>query len=253
MNLRFVDPGIEYSINSIMMFQTEEVSDWWSESLFHFFPQLDAEKFSVLNQEEKNKYLATQLQAVYQENKEEITQKATNYQAYWDQNKQQIEEAFSDAFGLDASKVFNDIVVNITLNPVSPRFLEEHVFDVFYLNSEKGALGLSLHELTHFIWFFVWHQHFQDSYSEYEMPDLKWVLSEMVVETIMHDQRLAALNPYYEHHACVYDYFYKMQIDGKLILDTLYKMYQNNSITAFMEASIEYCRLHEGKIREQME
>ena len=82
------------------------------------------------------------------------------------------------------------MTANISLNPISPHFLKEQSFNVFYMNSEKGALGLSLHEVIHYFWFYVLNHHFDDSYGEYETPSLKWILSEMVVETIMSDERI---------------------------------------------------------------
>ena len=44
----------------------------------------------------------------------------------------------------------------MSFNPISPRYLDEQAFDVFWLNSERGALGMALHEIIHFVWFRVW-------------------------------------------------------------------------------------------------
>lgn len=44
------------------------------------------------------------------------------------------------------------------MNPIGPRFLEERCFDVFYLNSERGAIGVGIHEMVHFVWFYVWNR-----------------------------------------------------------------------------------------------
>ncbi|MCB2286611.1 hypothetical protein LGK99_05770 [Clostridium algidicarnis] len=109
----------------------------------------------------------------------------------------------------------------ILLNPISPRYLDNDSFDIFYLNSEKGALGLSLHEIIHFVWFYVWNNHFNDNYKEYETPNLKWILSEMVVEPIMRDERVKSINPYFEGGGCMYPYFNILKIEDKPILDIL--------------------------------
>ncbi len=75
----------------------------------------------------------------------------------------------------------------------------------------------------------------------------------MVVEPIMRDERLGKINPYYMDKSCVYSYFYTMEIDGKLILDTLYEMLCSMSIEEFMEKSYRYCMEHEMEIRRQMQ
>lgn len=120
--------------------------------------------------------------------------------------------------------MFNDLRGEICLKPICPRFLKEHYFHIFHLNNERGALGMSLHEIIHYLWFYVWNQEFQDSYDEYERPSLKWILSEMVVENIMRDERLSSINPYFP--GCVYDYFQNMKVDNRMILDVLDDFYK---------------------------
>ena len=41
MEITFVNPGVEYMIERIMAFQTEDESAFWSEPLYHFYTQLD--------------------------------------------------------------------------------------------------------------------------------------------------------------------------------------------------------------------
>ncbi len=249
MDLTFQDPGLGYSVDSIMDFQTGDQSDFWKAPLFYFYPQLDRTRFEALPPKEQVGYLKNTLQEVY--DSALIAQKVESYQVHWESNRKVVEEAMSDAFGLDPGALYNDLVVNVTLNSISPRYLQERRFDVFYLNSPKGALGVSLHEMVHFLWFYVWNRHFGDSFAEYETPHLKWVLSEMAVESIMRDERLRARNPYFES-GCVYDYFYQMRIDGAPILDTLNKMYHAAPIQSFMEQSYAYCLTHKKEIRAQM-
>ena len=205
-------------------------------------------------QNQAKEYLSTELKSVWYDLNDEINRKVELYNNHFDKYHEQIEAAFSEAFEIDTRKIFNDVIGNICLNPISPRFLEERYFDVFYKNSEHGALGMSLHEMIHYIWFYVWNNHFGDSYSEYERPSLKWILSEMVVESIMNDERLASINPYYprEHGGCVYSYFQDMMIQEKPILDILNQMYRENHMTDYMEIAYEYCVKNEAAIRQHI-
>ena len=140
------------------------------------------------------------------------------------------------------------------MNPIEPRFLKEKYFDIFYLNSERGAIGESIHEIIHFFWFYVWNRVFGDSYDEYERPSLKWILSEMVVESVMKDFRFSSINPYFprEHGGCIYPYFFDMKAGDALILDTLDEMYREKPIEEFMKCSYAYCQQHEAEIREHI-
>ena len=176
------------------------------------------------------------------------------YTRHWSACKDQITEALSDAFGIDCAKLFNDIQCNLSMNPVEPRFLKERCYDTFYLNSERGAIGRGIHEIIHFVWFYVWNRLFKASYDEYERPSLKWILNEMIVESVMKDERLRSINPYFprEQGGCIYPCFFDMTVDGRLILDTMDAMYRSQRITEFMRNSYAYCQEHESEIREHI-
>lgn len=254
MNITFYNPGINYSLHQIMLFQTEEETDYWASPLYYFYPELNEDYAKNLSASEKTLYIEKILKKVYAEAVSEINEKIYLYTKHWDECSPQINAALSDAFGIDCRKLFCRLRCNITLNPVSPRFLREEYFDIFYLNSERGAVGQCIHEIIHFVWFYVWHELFKDSYKDYERPSLQWILSEMVVEAIMSDPRLSSVNPYYprEHGGCIYNYFFTMTIGGIPILDTIEEMYKNLTMKEFMKASYHYCRKHEQEIRKHI-
>ena len=251
MKVTYKNPGFQHSINSILLFQTDEQTPYWSDVLFFFYPQLSREEFVKCKPDRLAEYISDELACVYQEIFPEIEEKTIRYNEHFLECENQINDALSEAFELDTRILFNDLIGYVGMNPICPRFLREHYFDVFYKNSEKGALGMSLHEMIHYIWFYVWNRFFGDSYDEYETPSLKWILSEMVVESIMSDKRLSSINPYYprEQGGCVYSYFLNMAIDGKLILDTISDLYKENRMIDFMLSSFEYCQKHENEIR----
>lgn len=247
----FTNPGVDYMIRQIIGFQNKEKTTFWSDSLYYFFPELDKAYTSTLPLTEKKKHIDRVLRKIYIELEDTINEKTMLYSQHWKSCRVQISDALSDAFDTDCCTLFNDLNCNISMNPISPRFLEEHSFDVFYLNSERGAIGSSIHEIIHFMWFYVWNDLFGDSYDEYEHPSLKWILSEMVVESVMKDPRLSSINPYFprEQGGCIYPYFFDMVVNDSLILDTLDEMYRSQSIREFMKTSFAYCQQHESEIR----
>ena len=160
-------------------------------------------------------------------------------------------DELSDAFGMSLDGAYEDIVGTVTVGPVCPRFLGARAFDVFHINSPRGALGMVIHEVIHFLWFDRWRELFRDDPAEYETPHLKWLLSEMAVEPIMRDGRLSSRNPYFprENGGCVYGYFYDMLVGGAPILGTLNDLYRAGGMRALMEEGYRYCLLHESEIR----
>lgn len=255
MDIIFENPGVDYMIRQIMAFQTEKESAFWSEPLFHFYPQLDKNYAATLPFPEKKEYIDRTLRAVYIDLEDTINEKAVLYSRQWADCREQITASMSDAFDIDCTSLFNDLRCNVSMNPIMPRFLQKHTFDIFYLSSDKGAIGLGIHELVHFVWFYVWNRLFEDSYEEYERPSLKWILSEMVVESVMKDPRLSSINPYFprEQGGCIYPYFFDMQAGGALILDTLDEMYRTQNVEDFMKNSYAYCQKYETEIRNHIQ
>lgn len=67
MNVEFKNPGIDYMIERILDFQTETESVFWSEPLYHFYPQLDKVYAASLSFAERKSYIERTMRAVYME------------------------------------------------------------------------------------------------------------------------------------------------------------------------------------------
>ena len=255
MDLTLGNLGADYMIQQIMMPMEEGGTAFWTDPLYHFYPELDKAHAQSLPLPERKRYIESTLREAYARLEAAINEKAVLYSRYWAECRAQVTDALSEAFHVDCACMFNDLRCNLSMSPVSPRYLKEKYFDVFYLNSERGAIGSSIHEIIHFVWFYVWNQVFGDSYEEYERPSLKWILSEMVVEPIMADPRLSSINPYFprEEGGCIYPYFFDMEAGGGLVLDRLHQMYREQPIKTFMENSYAYCKKYEPEIRKHIQ
>ena len=152
MRVKFENPGLGYMLESIMAFQKEDAASFWSEPLFYFYPQLDKAYVSTLKGEGKRKHMEDVLSSIYKEQEKTIEEKVEIYSSFWGRHERDISRALSDAFSLDSSDIFNDLRCYVSMNPISPRFLSDGSFEVFYLNSGKGAIGTAIHEIIHFFW-----------------------------------------------------------------------------------------------------
>lgn len=243
----------EKNVSTILEFTKSGVSDFWSMPFFHFYPDIDKTKYKLMSDEKKIVFLQKYFGELKSKNELLLVDKINAYNTYWQRHENEIISKLQNIFQIDLSKLFNDLVCYTSFCPICPRYLAEHSFNNFYLESEKGALGTSMHEIIHFVWFYVWNDFFGDSYAEYEAPNLKWILSEMVVEPIMRYDDLGAINPYFTSKSCVYPYFYTLKIDDEPILDKLYKMLTSMPIKMFMEQSYELCIKHEQSIRKHIQ
>lgn len=58
MNVTFVNPGVDYMVDRILDFQTEDEVAFWAEPLFYFYPQLDKDYANSLPSLERKEYIA---------------------------------------------------------------------------------------------------------------------------------------------------------------------------------------------------
>ena len=91
MQITFDNPGFDYSIRSILLFQTEEAGDWWRESLCCFYPQVERERVEGLKGAAREAYLRDVLGAVYRSLAPELAEKREACQAHWEENRRAVE------------------------------------------------------------------------------------------------------------------------------------------------------------------
>ncbi len=156
MRVKFAFGGVEYSVDSIFEFIKEDKSEFWSAPFFYFYPEIEKERYNKMNDQEKYEFLMGYFSDFYKKNQSILEEKRIRYNTYWKRYESQIIGALEERFKIDLSEVFNDLICYMTFNPISPRYLEKHTFDNFYLESERGALGTAMHEMIHFVWFYIW-------------------------------------------------------------------------------------------------
>ena len=83
MNIKFINPGVDYMIQRILDFQTEAESCFWTEPLYHFYPQLDKAYATSLPFAERKNYIERTMRAVYTELEDTINEKVSLYTQHW--------------------------------------------------------------------------------------------------------------------------------------------------------------------------
>ncbi len=115
MQITFCAPGLAYSIDSILLFQTEETGNWWRDSLYCFYPQLDRTRMEQTAKPEQEAYLREALSDIYQQAAREIVEKKEAYQAHWEENRQAVEDVLGNIFRMPLAGRFQNVQANITL------------------------------------------------------------------------------------------------------------------------------------------
>lgn len=251
MYLNWKHKDFEEDLDFILFLQQDDKPDWWSKRLFEAFPSLNHDYARKLPEAERLKYIRKEMEKLSFLHSDDIQNSINLFQTNWTPVEKKLNQAYSSTFGVDCTKILNDMVGFVGLDPVCPRNVQEHTFDVFYRFDPEYAVSTALHEITHFVWFYIWHEHFKDNPNEYDSPNLKWVLSEIVVETIIRNSKIGNLVKQPKHIA--YSYFYDMKIGDELIFDTMKKLYlERKDIYDFMEKSFDWIKNNETELRNKI-
>lgn len=230
--------------------RADRTSAFCAETLFQFYPQLDRARLASLDSAGRREYLDDTIGGYYRRNERSLGDAASRWQLYWDTRADAITAAFEESFDMELDRRLRRVTCSITLDPSCPHDTAGRTFDLFYLNSERGACGLSLRELAQMIWFEKWHDHFGDPKDDYESPGLKWIFSAMSLDAVLSHPTLAALNPYRGRSCPVC--FYPLRFDGQPALDVLARLWRENTVTGYMEQGFKLCIANEKSIHSAM-
>ncbi|MBR3511020.1 MAG: hypothetical protein IKN73_03080 [Alphaproteobacteria bacterium] len=252
MQLIWKQKDFDNDLDFILFHQKDGTPVWWQKQLFKAYPDLNYEYAKSLPEEKRFEYITGQMKVQAERRKPIIDNSINMFSEEWNKIAEQLNSAYSSAFDNDCGGILNDMVAYVGLNPICPRDVKNHSFDIYHYFDPQYAITTALHEITHFVWFYFWNKHFKDNPSEYDFPNIKWLLSEIVVETINHNTDIANLGKQPEYIA--YSYFYDMTINGELIFDTMKKMYlKRKDIYDFMENSFEWIKTNETELRSKIQ
>lgn len=251
MKLNWQQKDFDSDLDFILFHQKDGTPIWWQKKLFQAYPDLDYEYALSLPESNRFEYISEQMKIQAEKRKSVVDNSIKIFSDKWSEISDKLNDVYSNAFDNDCNNILNDMVANVGLNPICPRDIQNHSFDIYHYFDSQYAITTALHEITHFVWFYFWQKHFQDNSTEYDFPNIKWLLSEIVVETIIRNSEINNLIKQPQYIA--YSYFYDMTINGELLFDIMKKMYLNRTdIYDFMEKSFNWIKNNESELREKI-
>lgn len=171
----------------------------------------------------------------YEKRLKDLNLKCEEFKKIWNKQSKFVNNEIIQIFG---KEFYFQCVAYINLNPVWPRFLETKEFHVFLDSKEDELITFSVHEILHFVWFEIWKENFPlISDSEYESPNLSWLISEIAIEPMFRFSNLKNLSK----AKPAYDWFYFRKIGEKTIIEIANEIFENSkNINDFQENMFEF-------------
>ncbi|MCX6716374.1 MAG: hypothetical protein NTV72_00380 [Candidatus Taylorbacteria bacterium] len=201
----------------------------WSEGIYRNHPKLKEMVEGTEGEDEFRKKCIEYAVEYLEENKGAIEESRANLEKVWQEGggTKFLEEIVKD-FETDFPENQDKITGIISINPVNPRYLRHWTFGVNYLRSLEDRIGISVHEIIHFLYFKKWSEVFPGyDMKKYESPNPEWALSEILDVVIMKNNSvIRGLIGNYKPN--VYKFWQDIKVDDKTLIELFEGIYMEH-------------------------
>lgn len=190
--------------------------------LMQYFPEL-CDIHKNISKEEISQKIKIIVTNYYTSNSQNIENTCLEYTKTWNKYNDIYFKKLSNYLNINWPININEITCYVGMLPFFPRDIDNYTFYINpHLNEEK-LTEVCAHETLHFLWFTKWKTLYPEiPKAEYESPYLAWQYSEMVTDPILNNTDFQAIFDFTEKS---YPEFYKLQKNGKLVMEELKKIY----------------------------
>lgn len=190
--------------------------------LMQYFPEL-CDIHKNISKEEISQKIKIIVTNYYTSNSQNIENACLEYTKTWNKYNDIYFKKLSNYLNINWPININEITCYVGMLPFFPRDIDNYTFYINpHLNEEK-LTEVCAHETLHFLWFTKWKTLYPEiPKAEYESPYLAWQYSEMVTDPILNNTDFQAIFDFTEKS---YPEFYKLQKNGKLVMEELKKIY----------------------------
>ena len=190
------------------------------------FPRF--KELNNISNDEKMNILKEEFDREWDESEHLFIDDIKKCQDIWDKINDIYMEELSKYLNISWPDDINEIIGEIGLFPVFPRYLEKHKFSFYPGLTEERIINVTAHEILHFLWFYKWKSMHPDFIISDSMPqDNIWKYSEIVVDPILN-------NEYFKNILGIdidiktYDIFYDMEYKDENVVEHLRNIYKEN-------------------------
>jgi len=232
-------------------FIMESDSGRWIDTFIKVYPELVQRLQITKDKKEAMEVCEKFSQEQHALNKKEILASKELFEVEWKKIEKEFLSTLSEHLETDWPEEKNEIVGNITVMPIFPRYLDDYTFFVGYKDISR-MIETSAHEIVHFLWFKKWKEVFPEiERYQYESPHLAWRLSEIIDPIILQCQ--PEIKELIKPKRWGYSSFEQIKIGDISMIDHFKKVYLNsvasgNDFSTTMKLLWEEAKKHEKEI-----
>lgn len=198
----------------------------WGKCIIQKHPAIN-KIFSLEDESEQINFLRKYVSEFRKEKKKVIEQNKIFYNNEWLKIEKVFFTRLSEILQIEWPNSKKTIKAMISINPISPRFLDDWSFSLFYhYKKTSHAMEVIMHESCHFLYFEKFKTIYPNISSEkFEYPYIEWHLSEIIAPIILNDNRIQSL---LRQKAFFYEEHQKLKIENKSVPEYFFDLYENS-------------------------
>jgi predicted CopG family antitoxin len=253
-SVKFELPDTEYEAGMFFYFcfKKDGLLDW-SERVYAAHPKLKEMTVGVVDGKEFLDMCKEYVSACLKEQDVSLQNAKEHFQLAWDKIAETFLREIIGDFETQHPENIDDIVANVSINPICPRHIKDWSYSLFYKFSAEQVCKTSIHEIIHFFYFKKWLEVFPGYDTRtFENPHSEWILSEILVVVIM-NQNKKIQEILKGGQSDVYKEFQHIKIGDKSLVDFFGEIYRKHtdsqmSFEDFLKKSWEEYNKHRGEI-----
>lgn len=192
-------PKVEFELLSLeaeaqefyrFIFSSNKFSHF-DERIYRQYPELKARLANVNDKNESFAVIKDFLAEYRQAHHDMIQESVARLTAIWNPVNDRAFKALADIMEKSWPAEHPVIKGHISLNPICPRNIDRFDFGIYFRSRPESVKGITIHESFHFLYF----QKLRELYPHldrhtFEMPNLEWHLSEIIVPIAMNNSVL---------------------------------------------------------------
>ncbi len=244
--IKFKQSNYKKDIGVILKIVLPPRNFWqWQNKILNKYPKL-RKKLEFKPKKEQRMIVENYFKKEYQQKKLILLKKRKKFENFWVKYEDIFLITLSEIMGEFWSKENKEIVSEISLNPICPRDLINKLFNLDYNFTKEQVIGVTMHELVHFLWFQKWKKVFRNSKSKLKTKEGVLHISEFIPYVILNSQKFQSIFKY-KHKT--YEEYLKIKINKKPLLNYIMEIYKNRrNFKEFMIKSDEFFAKHEKSI-----
>lgn len=213
----------------------------------NIFKKIGDLDFLNMTQEEIKIALRSKIIDDWELEMKDTSQKIISFQENWDVINYDIMTCLTKRLNITWPDDCQIIEARLGIMYSCPRFINERIF-AGNINLDFNRMReLTIHEITHFLFFEKWKELYNDYNEEhYNYPNIVWYLSEALIDPLLNNE---TFRKYTNVDLISYPVFYETVIDGKSIIEALKKILENKTIEEGIKKSYDYFLANEKIIK----